>query len=135
MDKPNETERPLRVSFQGDANEEVHRFIVEQADALRGSMAPSPIATSSSRPPKDDGRYKISLYLTMPGDIDVCIDCHGPLDDRFCDPKFAVAEVFRHARQLIGSRPRRKRAGRQVLQEEVIGDIHQPTSSPGQKHR
>ena len=33
MDKHNETQRPLRVSFHGDAEEDVHRLIVEQADA------------------------------------------------------------------------------------------------------
>jgi hypothetical protein len=133
MDKRNET---LRVSFRGDADEDVHRFIVEQADALErlyGAFTHCHVIVKI--PEGRDGRYRVTLYLTMLNNIDVCIDCHGPLDDRFCDPKFAVAEVFRHARRLIGSRPSRRRAGRQTLQDEVIGDPDQPASSLRRKHR
>ena len=133
MDKYNEA---LRVTFQGNANSDVHRFIMEQAHALErlyGAFTYCHIIVEA--PERREGRYGVSLYLTMPADIDVRIDCHGPLDDRFCDPKFAVAEVFRHARRLIGSRRRRKRAEKQVLQEEITRDHDQPASSPGHKHR
>jgi hypothetical protein len=127
MDKRNETQRPLRVSFQGDADEDVHRFIVEQADALKRLHRRFTYCHVIVKIPEGrNGRYGVTLYLTMPNDIDICIDRHGPLDDRFCDPKFAVAGVFRQAHRLIGSRRRRKRSGRQVLQEEVPGDFEQP---------
>ncbi len=135
MTERTETQRPLRVSFQGDADEEVHRLIVEQADALErlyGAFTYCHVIVEA--PEGRGGRYGASLYLTMPGGIDLNIDCHGPLDDRFCDPGFAVSEVFRHARRLVAARSNRHGARARTLHDEVTGDVDQPSVGLDQRH-
>jgi hypothetical protein len=131
MKERTDTQSPLRVSFQGDADEQVHRFIVEQAEALErlyGAFTYCHVIVEA--PEVRDGRYGASLFLTMPDDVEVCVDCHGPLDDRFCDPRFAVSEAFRRAQRLIASRSGRHHGGAKIMHDEITGEA----SRLGRRH-
>lgn len=85
-------------------------MIVEQAEALERLYGQPTYCHVVVRAPnqhrRNDGRYDVSIYLTMPGHIDICIDDPAPLDSRFTDPQFAVSEAFRRARGLIAARLR-----------------------------
>ena len=93
----------MRVSFQeGNPSESMLRMIVEQAGALERLYGPPTYCHVVVKAPdhhrRNDGPYEISIYLTMPGHIDIRIDGSAPLDSRFADPQFAVSEAFRRVR-------------------------------------
>ena len=108
---------PLMISFQGGIPDEVvHIVAKEQAEALERMYGNPLYGHLIVKVPEAEGAgfYEASLYLTMPGHIDVRVEPSEHPDHRFGDPKWVIVDVFQRARGLIAERlaPRRRKPRR-----------------------
>lgn len=110
---------PLMISFQGGIPDDViHTVAKGQVEALERLYGTPIYGHLIVKPPEADcaGFYESSLYLTMPGHIDIRVEPAEHPDHRFADPTRAIVDVFQRARGLIAERlaPRRRKARRRA---------------------
>jgi hypothetical protein len=111
---------PLMTTFQGGIRDNVvHTVAKGQVEALE-RMCGTPIYNHLIvKAPEAEGAgfHEASLYLTMPGHIDIRVEPTEHPDHRFADPNWAIVDVFQRARGLIAERlaPRRRKARRPAV--------------------
>lgn len=126
MNTPGDPQTPVRVSFQnGNPSESVLRMIVEQAEALERLYGRPTYCHVVVKVPdhhrRSDSLYEISIYLTMPGHFDICVDNTSPPDSRCADPQFAVSEAFRRARCLVAESHHHRRGDAKPHERRTSG--------------
>lgn len=103
---------PLMTSFQGGTPDEaIHGVAKEQAAALERMYGTPTYGHLIVKVPEAEGTgfYEASLYLTMPGHIDIRVEPAEHPDHRFADPKWVIVDVFQRARGLIAEKLARRR--------------------------
>lgn len=108
---------PLMISFQGGIPDDVvHTVAKAQVEALERMYGTPIYGHLIVKAPETEGAgfHEASLYLTMPGHIDIRVEPAEHPDHQFADPKWAIVDVFQRARGLIAERlaPRRRKARR-----------------------
>ncbi|MGD9883933.1 MAG: hypothetical protein AB7F22_02670 [Reyranella sp.] len=98
---------PLMMSFRGGVPDNaVHDIARAQAEALERLYGKPLYCHLVVKVPEAEGvdTCAVSLYLTLPGHIDLRVEPSDHPDQQFVDPGRAIVDVFQRARGLIAER-------------------------------
>ena len=118
----------LRVSFQGSAVSPALRADVAEhvatLERYHGRIVSCHVVVKAPdrRRHRTGGLYEVTVHLGLPGGKSVDIDRTPTLDERFADPRFAVADSFRRARRRLQDRIRVRRGDVKNHREREAAD-------------
>jgi len=123
-------ETPLKITFQGGAaSEALGSLIGENVEALEklyGRMTACQVTVHVPDHHHRSHQFSVSIYLSLPGGIDLTVD-HAPQgDNHFADAQAAVHDAFRRAKRLLKDRASRQRGDVKTLHERFERTLDRP---------
>jgi len=105
-------EVPVQIDFRGGEpvprmREQIISRQEDLEDAFGRIVAARVVIRAPSGRHKSGGLYDIGIHLTLPGGRLVDVERTPDQDERFANPAFAIADVFRRARRQLQDEARR----------------------------